>query len=152
MYKKVLVPLDGSTLAEFVLSHVGTVVEGCSSEITYLRVVEPAIYTDDSSPLKWQVLDRINAENHKAADQYLTEIMSRIHYDNVQLRKAVIMGKPTEGIIKYAEQNDIDLIILATHGRSGVRRLVWGSVAEHVLRTACVPILMIRPPGCGLMS
>jgi nucleotide-binding universal stress UspA family protein len=51
-------------------------------------------------------------------------------------------------IADYASKNDVDLIIIATHGRSGVSRWVWGSVADHILRSACVPVLMIRAPGC----
>ena len=147
MYKKVLVPLDGSTLAESVLPHVGSIAECCQSEITFLRVVEPAIYSDSTHILEWQALDRINEENRKAADQYLTELLARVHYNSGEVHKVVITGKPTDTITNYARQNDTDLIILTTHGHSGVSRLVWGSVTDHILRMVGIPILVIRPTG-----
>jgi nucleotide-binding universal stress UspA family protein len=59
-----------------------------------------------------------------------------------------MVGKVAESIADYATKNGVDLIIIATHGRSGVSRWVWGSVADRVLRSACVPVLMVRAPGC----
>ncbi len=58
------------------------------------------------------------------------------------------MGGVAEGIADYATKNDADLIIMATHGRSGISRWVLGSVADRVLRSSCVPVLMVRAPGC----
>ncbi|OGO39762.1 MAG: hypothetical protein A2147_00200 [Chloroflexi bacterium RBG_16_57_8] len=152
MYKKVLVPLDGSPLAENVLTHVDSIVRGCSTEtLVLLRVVEPAIYMPDDQkerPLKWEVLERMNEESRNAAQQYLGRIAGETSYEGVEIQPVVVMGKTAETICEFAEKNGFDLIIMATHGRSGVKRLVWGSVADKVLRSSCVPVLLVRPPGC----
>jgi nucleotide-binding universal stress UspA family protein len=64
----------------------------------------------------------------------------------------VIYGKAADAIADYGDTKDFDLILIATHGRSGVSRWVWGSVADKIMRSACVPILMVRAPGCGTMA
>ena len=58
------------------------------------------------------------------------------------------MGKAAESLTEYTEKNGVDLIIMATHGRSGVSRWVWGSIADKVMRSSCVPVLLIRARGC----
>jgi nucleotide-binding universal stress UspA family protein len=58
------------------------------------------------------------------------------------------LGKPAEEIINYANQNKVDLIIMASHGRSGVSRWAYGSEADKVLRSSCVPVLLVKAPGC----
>ena len=60
----------------------------------------------------------------------------------------VLEGSVAETLAAWAEQNDVDLIIIASHGRSGVSRWVMGSVADRILRSVCVPVMMIRAPGC----
>ena len=60
----------------------------------------------------------------------------------------VLEGNPAHTLAEYAEKNQFDLLVIATHGRSGVSRWVWGSVADRILRSACVPVLMVRAPGC----
>jgi nucleotide-binding universal stress UspA family protein len=153
MYKKVLVPLDGSPLAENVLAHAGSIVNGCGTEtLVFLRVVEPAIYLPDdqkAKPLKWDVLDRMNEDARKEAQQYLAAIVAGTAYRGVEVQPVVIVGKTADTICEFAEKNGFDLIIMATHGRSGVKRLVWGSVADRVLRSSCVPVLLVRPPDCA---
>ncbi len=60
----------------------------------------------------------------------------------------ILHGRAAETLAEYASRNGIDLIVMATHGRSGVSRWVWGGVADRILRSACVPVLMVRAPGC----
>jgi len=66
----------------------------------------------------------------------------------VEVKTGVLKGNPAESLADYASKNKVDLIVIATHGRSGVSRWVWGSVADRLLRSACVPVLMVRAPGC----
>jgi nucleotide-binding universal stress UspA family protein len=151
MYKKVLVPLDGSEMAECVLPHVETIARGCGTEaVVLLRVIEPVVIpsayfgTDFSA----EELTRLNNEHEAAARKYIDDLAARSRYDGVRVEGKTTMGRPAEVIADFARDNGVDLIAIATHGRSGVSRWVWGSVAERVLRSACVPVLMIRPPGC----
>ena len=150
MYKKILVPLDGSALAECVLPHVDSIVKGCKVEETvFLRVTEPfRHFCDLDGCVSQETMKSIDADNRLAAEKYLSELIERTRYDGVSLKPEVISGTPGESIAEYATKNSVDLIVIATHGRSGVGRWTWGSVADRVLRSACVPILMIRAPGC----
>jgi nucleotide-binding universal stress UspA family protein len=151
MYKKILVPLDGSELAECVLPHVETIAGGCgTAEIIFLRVVEPvaipsAYFGADFSA---EELTRLNNEHQTAATKYIEEVVARSKYNGVKVEGKTIIGRPAEVIADFTKDNGVDLITIATHGRSGISRWVWGSVAERVLRSACVPVMMIRPPGC----
>ena len=159
MYKKVLVPLDGSELAECVLPHVEAIVSGCGvQEVIFLRVVEPLRLVtevpyipsigDDVGSLNAETMKRIDAESKEVAENYLDQLADKTKYNGVTIRLEVMTGKAADSITEYATQNGIDLIIIATHGRSGVSRWIWGSVADRVLRSADVPVLMIRPSGC----
>lgn len=158
MYQKIMVPLDGSDLAECVLPHVESIVMGCSSpSVVFAHVVEPvhvpvpaptdggpAITEKDAATMRAQEDERNRAE----ARTYLDDVMARSKIGGASPRAEVIMGKPADAIAEYAEKNGVDLIVIATHGRSGVSRWVFGSVADRVLRSACVPVLMVRAPGC----
>jgi nucleotide-binding universal stress UspA family protein len=151
MYQKILVPLDGSELAECVLPHVESIAKGGGVQnVVFLRVVEPfhmhggfydpAFSTED--------IKRIDSEDIADAENYLKKLVNQTRYGGVNVQSKVITGKTADAIVEYATKNKVDLIIMATHGRSGVSRWVWGSVADRVLRSACVPVLMVRAPGC----
>jgi nucleotide-binding universal stress UspA family protein len=153
MYKKILAPLDGSELAECILPNLESIAEGCGvREIVFLRVVEPLEtrvrgYGDYFSEAE---IKRIESEAKAAATKYLGDLVSRTRYHGVNVQSEVVTGKPAESIIEYVNKNEVDLIVIATHGRSGISRWVWGSVADRVLHSASVPVLMVRPRGCGV--
>jgi len=118
--------------------------------VVFLRVVEPFYMPSggDGASFSDKDIKRIDSENRVAAESYLSQLVSQIKYDGVTVRSEVITGKAADCIAEYAIKNGFDLVTIATHGRSGVSRWVWGSVADRVLRSACVPVLMIRAPGC----
>jgi len=154
MYKKIVVPLDGSELAECVLPHVETIAKGCElPEVVFLQVVEHAPiphtyrYTTEDERQKFMAED--TAETRKAAKAYLEEIMKSINHTGVKPRTEVAVGKPADIIADYATNEGVDLIVIATHGRSGISRWAFGSVADRILRSSCVPVLMVRAPGCA---
>ena len=151
MYKKILVPLDGSKLAECVLPHVETIAKGCDTEnVIFIRVVESPyipVSTEEGYTLSAKDWQKIEDESKMAAANYLSELTSRIKYGAVKIQTEVIVGKPAEIITDYAANNGVDLITIATHGRSGVSRWVWGSVTDKVLRSSRVPVLVVRAPG-----
>ena len=158
MYKKILVPLDGSELAECVFPHVESIVKGCQvPEVVFIRVVEPVslpqgtitdggtIYTEADATKARESSDAMNKAD---AENYLSDIAGRFQYGNARNQTVVLTGKAAETIAEYAEKNEVDLIIIATHGRSGISRWVWGGSADKILRSVCVPVFMIRAPGC----
>lgn len=151
MYQKVLVPLDGSELAECVLPHLGIIAGGCGlQDIVLLRVVRPftpvASYLGDS--VSTVDITGINEDAMKTAKNYLKQLAEKLIYPGVTVRWEVVTGNEADSIAEYATNNEVDLILIATHGRSGVSRWVMGSVADRVIRSACVPVLMVRAPGC----
>jgi len=136
MYKKILVPLDGSDLAECVLPHVESITRGCGvQEVVFLGVAEPFHPPSGySAHFSQETIKRIDTDNKAAAESYLNQLVKRTRYGGVSVKPEVITGIPAESIADYADKNGVDLIIIATHGRSGVSRWVWGSVADRVLR------------------
>ena len=93
-------------------------------------------------------IQQINKANKAASENYLKNLIPKFKYENVDVRRESLTGSPAEVLADYATKNQPDLILIATHGRSGPSRWVWGSVADRLLRAACVPVLMVRAPGC----
>ena len=116
--------------------------------ITLIRVVESIPLSGDETGLTVTEWQRIAVQEHSAAENYLTQMASRLDYPGVTLRTEVLNGLVAHSLASYAEQNGVDLIVIATHGRSGISRWVWGSVADRVLRSAMAPVLIVRGPGC----
>jgi nucleotide-binding universal stress UspA family protein len=184
MYNKILVPLDGSKLAESALEHVECIASGCSvPEVVLVSVTEPVkvtkkdIKADAVERSGYHILDhsfyvqqagqasgpdsfigdmppeeprwtRTIGRMYSQADKYLDRIQRRLVKKGINVNTEVLLGKPADAIVSYAENNGIDLIIMSSHGRSGISRWASGSVAERVFRSACVPVLMVRAPGC----
>ena len=149
MYKKIMVPLDGSELAECVLPHVEAFIEGCHvNHFVFVRVVEPAaaFYSGDY-PMSPDVVKEKEVAATKAAQDYLNQVLSRLKYDRTELHSEVLVGNVADSLADFSEKNNFDLILIATHGRSGVRRWVRGSIADKVLRSSNIPVLMVRAPG-----
>jgi nucleotide-binding universal stress UspA family protein len=142
MYQKILVPLDGSELAECVLPHVKAIATGCDvKQLILLRVVEPLRAEIDDEVVRKTVV--------KTAEDYLAKIQAKLNKAGLAVETQILTGIPAETISDFAQRNKVDLIALATHGRSGISRWVFGSVADRLLRSSSVPILLIRPKGCG---
>jgi nucleotide-binding universal stress UspA family protein len=149
----ILVPLDGSELSESVLPHVEMLARQRGAELVYIvliRVCEPlfvsADYPQASMPLSWQehVQQQIAWAKSGAVD-YLTEVQKRLEGSGLRVRSDVLMGKPADEIIEYAHKNPFNLIVMATHGRSGISRWEYGSVADKVLHGVYSPLFLVRP-------
>jgi len=146
MYKKIIVPLDGSELSESVLDHVITIATSCQvPEVVLIRVREPL---DNSVrvALDAEIASELDQAYHDEADNYLKSIAKLLEQKDIAVKTEVLAGNPAKEIIEYSSNNDVDLIIMSTHGRSGVSRIVFGSVADKVIRQTEVPILL-KPAG-----
>jgi len=153
MYEKILVPLDGSELAESVLPHVETIARGCSVvEIVLLRVCEaPSILADypEGKDRSWDKhVERMTTNAQQQCNIYLGDIEKQLRDQGFNVKTESCLGKPAEEIVNYATKNKVDLIIMASHGRAGVSRWAYGSVPDKVLRSSCVPVLLVKVPGC----
>ena len=156
MYTNIMVPLDGSELAECVLPHVeGFIAECRVKSIVLVRVVEPApTKFDDTASLSAtsrellvESIRKIEEKRRSAALDYLNRVERRLKHEGLKLTAEVLVGGVAESLADYTEKSDIDLIIIATHGRSGISRWMRGSIADRVLRFSPVPVLMVRANG-----
>ena len=149
LYQKIMAPLDGSELAECVLPHVEALAKGCQvKEVTFVRVFEPFRPPGGEFPLSEEEVARLESENKAAILAYLQKLLGRFKVEGINVREEMLTGRVAETLAEYATEKKPDLIVIATHGRSGVSRWVWGSVADRLLRSSCVPVLMVRAPGC----
>ncbi|HXH10598.1 MAG TPA: universal stress protein [Alphaproteobacteria bacterium] len=137
MYKRILVPLDGSTLAEGVLPHVTELAKSLGAEVVLLRVAFAHIFPG-ADPIATQVTAVQEAED------YVTELAKKLQEQGVRAEAKVRYGDAVEEILDHVAWDHIDLIAMATHGRTGLARVVMGSVTEQVLRRAPVPMLLLR--------
>jgi nucleotide-binding universal stress UspA family protein len=137
MFKKILVPLDGSKLAEKILPRVEKMVRYCQAEVHLIRVV--VSYRIDPKEEK-EERERLLQE----AWTYLEKIVSRLRKKRVRAYAIVVYGKDAVQVCDFARKNKFDLIAMATHGRSGISRWALGSVADKVLNCSVVPVMLIR--------
>jgi nucleotide-binding universal stress UspA family protein len=146
MFSKVLVPLDGSEFAEQALPLACALAGRFGAEVILLRVVVPenlviaspalgALYPE--LPIEQTRLEREEAE------AYLDRVRQKCDVAKVTNTGEVFEGAPAEMILEAASRTDADLIVMSTHGRTGLSRLVYGSVAEAVLRGGRVPVLLV---------
>ena len=141
MYKRVLLPLDGSALAEQALPHAIAQASHFQAELILLKVVEPFAHARGMS---LSDLEQIRQQAHTWAREYLESLAAGIQEQGVLVQKVTIDGRPHTGIAEYAESNRVDLIVMSTRGQSGLSRWLMGSVADRVVRGATVPVLLVR--------
>ena len=139
-FNKILVPLDGSDLAEAALAPALVLAEALSAGVNLLRVVVPLSIKLD--PVLYQ---RVIDSSQNDAEVYLNSIQFRSLFSSMHLKVDTVVGKAAESIIDYAQANEIDLIVMSSHGRSGVGRWVYGSIADKVLHRAACAIAIIHP-------
>ena len=141
---QIVVPLDGSELAEEALGEAFALAKTFNAEVTLLQAVpipDVVVQHGDmtlSTGEQW--------ENRKdAALQYLNSVCSRPEWNGIRMHVAVEAGNPAEGILNYCQEHFIDKIVMTTHGRTGVSRWVFGSVAYKVVHGADRTVVLIRP-------
>ncbi|MBI4674511.1 MAG: universal stress protein [Chloroflexi bacterium] len=144
MYKKILVPLDGSELAEQVLPHVSQLAGCTGAEIVLLRVPSEPVY--DYLVPDPDLTAEVRRDIEMGAQVYLDEIASELRAMNLNTSTVVVWGAPVhDTIVQAARELKADLIAMSTHGRSGLARMVIGSVADEIVRHAPAPVLLVRP-------
>ncbi len=147
LYTKILVPLDGSELAEGVLPYVKWFLEVSEvNEIVFLRVVEPfRIAGGLEAQVTSEEKDRIERDAVGLASDYLDKIAGQFKESRIKIDRVVLVGKPAKTIAGCVGKSDVDLIIMATHGLSGVHRWVRGSVADEIVHAARAPVFLVTP-------
>jgi len=138
MFKKILVPLDGSALAAKILPHVVDLAKAHQAQVTLLYVYYPQV--GETTP---GVIQEALAQERRSCELFLSETAQDLKKQGVAVDFACVEGPPAREIIGYAEKNGYDLIAMATHGKGEVA-WVLGSTAEKVVTHATVPVLLFR--------
>lgn len=147
MYARILVPLDGSETAECVFPSLEWLLKVSNvDEVTFIRVVEPfkaGMGIDGSVPPEER--EAIDEDAEALAKDYLAKVAARFETPGVTFIPVVLEGKPAQVVGDYAAKHEVDLILMATHGYSGLQRILRGSTADGILHAAHVPVLLVRP-------
>lgn len=142
MYKRVLVPLDGSHLAEGILPFILQIAGPLELEVVLVRVVRPVGPQPIEGTRRFLFDDM--AARLKEAREYLAPVPATLRRQGVRVTTDARYGEPVPELMAAARESGADLIAMTTHGRSGFGRLLFGSIAEAVLRQAEIPVLMVR--------
>ena len=142
MYRRALVPLDGSMVAETVLPFIIEIAGPLDMEVVLLRVVQPV------PPVALEGTRHVIVEDEESrridAVEYLAPLAVELRNRGVRVETRVRRGQPADEIVGAIRDEGADLVAMSTHGRSGLGRLVFGSVAEAVLRRAAIPVFLMR--------
>jgi len=166
MYKKILVTLDRSKLSEAVLPELQRLLEGSPAEVTLLAVGEPPQATrrrrggpsqptplgaagvgvlGPAPPRYAETRDQaVQREEHELLE-YLGSLSASVRETGSRVDVIARLGEPQREIIDFAREGGFDLIVMATHGRSGLSELVQGSIAGAVVKSGVAPVLLVRP-------
>ncbi len=148
MYKKILAPLDGSMVSECSLPHIKAITTSCGvPEVVLMMVVEPVfnLETEATAKVGRDLMAEVEQANFDKDKAYLDGQVAKLKKDGVGAQAVLAKGRPAETIMDYAQKNNVDLIIMSTHGRSGVTRWLLGSVTDKVVRHSPVPVLTVSP-------
>jgi nucleotide-binding universal stress UspA family protein len=141
---KILVPLDGSALAETAIPTAVQFAKDQGGTVYLMRAAEaPWLTGDDAVDAQVAVV--------RQAEEYLAGIGDRLRGDGCKVDTSVWYGAPAVSIVEAAKVQRVDLIVMTSHGRTGLGRLILGSVAESVLRGTTTPILLLRSVGAAVL-
>jgi nucleotide-binding universal stress UspA family protein len=145
-FRRALVPLDGSRIAETVLPVFLPMARPLQIEVALVRVVVPTFESSavDESPEALEASQQAKEHKRQEALDYLRVVAAMPLFEGLSVTTSVRAGQAPDQIIDAARESEADLIAMTTHGRTGLRRLLFGSVAEAVLRTSHVPVFVVR--------
>jgi nucleotide-binding universal stress UspA family protein len=140
MYKRILLPLDSSALAEQALPHAIAQAERFGAELILLKVLEP-LPAHSMSPSARRLAEELSTQ---LAHEYLEGVAAGLQQTNIAVQAITVEGQPHRQIVQFAEENAVDLIVMSTRGQGGLTRWLMGGVADRVVRGAPVPVLLVR--------
>lgn len=146
MHRQILLPLDGSTMAEQALPHAVEQAERFRSELILFRAIIPGLPGSGLSPME---LGWVHEQAGEWARDYLESIATQVRTRGVPVKVVIVQDPPHEAITQFAETNGVDLIVICSRGQSGPSRWLMGSVAERIVRGASTPVLLVRAQCTG---
>ena len=162
-YQRILVPLDGSARAAMALLHAETLAKLANARVVLLQVIPSAAMLVSETAVSTPGMGLPTVDPFLSASQYesveksleeearhtLNTAAAPFVAKSIPVETVILKGAPAEAILTYASEQKIDLIVMSTHGRTGIARLVFGSVAENVLHHASCPVLVVRVGGAA---
>ena len=156
MFKQILVPLDGSRFSSHALRYAIDIAKTYGAKLHLLRAVEPTVpmasaaatigvETASSARVAVEEAMRQDRFNTRRAERYMKQKEHELLSQGMKADYHVVAGHPYESIMKFVRKEKVDLVVMTTHGKSGLKRAVLGSVADKIVRDPRVPVLVIRP-------
>ena len=145
MYKKILVPLDGSKLAEIALSHAESLAVRYKADLVFLTVIDPPKMAGRNGAAVDMFRQEMDTKMQEA-EMYLKVLKGKFEKKKIQAKIVVSLGSVVKNIIDTAESESVDLVLIASHGRTGLQRVFFGSAAAGVLNRIEQPLMVIRKP------
>lgn len=158
MFKRILVPLDGSPFSEAALPHAEALAKCFDAELVLAEVVAgiehtmfvsaPVEYEGSHYNPVWSAQQRTVSLPNRLADQaseYLQGVAAKLEAHGIRTQREVLEGPTAESLLKHIESINADVVVMSTHGRGGIQRTLLGSVADRVSRHTHVPVLLVRP-------
>ena len=147
MYNQILVPLDGSELAEMALPHAESLARKYDTTLVLLSIVTPPTITSRGAKAMELFEEKINTLMQDA-DEYLDKLKRKLAEKKIKTEIYTKLGPVVKSILEFADNDDVDLVIIASHGRSGLGRFFFGSVAAGILNRVGQPLMVIRCKDC----
>jgi nucleotide-binding universal stress UspA family protein len=156
MFKTIVVPLDGSRFSSIALKYAIDIADHYKAQLILVRAVERTVpiatagasigvETAASSRLAVEAAEREDRIHERQAKQYMRKKVREVASEGVKAEYHVVFGDPYKSIMDICKQEKADLVVMTTHGKSGLKRAILGSVADKIVRDARVPVLVIRP-------
>lgn len=144
MVAHVLVPVDESDLADAALTH--TFEHHPDAVVTVLHVIDPAELVAYGGMEGGAMInyDEIQSQQEERAEELFRDARRRAEEHGIELETALVTGRPAHSILEFVDENDIDHVVIGSHGRTGAKRVLLGSVAETVIRRSRVPVTVVR--------
>jgi len=155
MFKRLLVPLDGSRFGSRALRYATEIAQRFGAEVILIRVIRPTtpviaagthgIASPVESEIAVQAALEADKRNAARAKRYLRDKVRSIRSRHTKASYQVAIGDPAQSIMEFSKKEKIDLVVMTTHGKSGLKRAIMGSIADVVIRESGKPVLVIRP-------
>jgi universal stress protein A len=145
--RKILLPTDFSGCADYALPYAAALARGSGATIICVHVVEPIVpavgYTGLAEPMP---MADISEQLEDSAERELPRLAECDDLHGINVEEVIVHGDPAAEIVRVAEEREVDLIVVSSHGRTGLGRIIFGSTAEAVVRHANCPVLVVKPP------
>ncbi len=141
LYKKILIATDGSEYTKNSIDYGIDLAKNVDAKLHVIYVIDTAAFASIPMDAAWESMYSLLKQEGDEATKYVSD---KAEAEGIEVEAVTVEGHPAEEIIKYAEKNSINLIVMGTLGKSGLDRFLLGSVAEKVVRTSKIPVLVVR--------